>query len=67
MIFMVVLLPAPLGPRKPRISPRATLNDTASSAAMVPKLFETPRTSIIAKTPSGLGSDRRSKYGTTGS
>ena len=36
MIRMVVLLPAPFGPRKPTTSPRPTENDTASSATCCP-------------------------------
>jgi len=34
-ILIVVLFPAPLGPRKPKNSPSATLKDT-SSTALVP-------------------------------
>ena len=33
MIFCVVDLPAPLGPRNPKISPRSTANDSPSTAA----------------------------------
>src|SRR5512135_3280834 len=36
---MVVLLPAPLGPRKPTISPRSTANDTSEMAVNVPNRF----------------------------
>src|SRR5581483_2563275 len=36
---MVVDLPAPLGPRKPKISPRATCNETWSTATNAPKVF----------------------------
>ena len=36
-IFMVVLLPAPLGPRKPNTSPPSTLNVTRSTARMPPE------------------------------
>src|SRR6185369_2924243 len=36
---MVVDLPAPLGPRKPKISPLATFSDTWSTATNAPKLF----------------------------
>src|SRR5262245_60856864 len=40
IIFMVVDLPAPLGPRKPSTSPRPTVNDTLSTARMGPNLLE---------------------------
>ena len=33
---MVVLLPAPFGPRKPKKRPRATLNRSPSTAALLP-------------------------------
>src|SRR4051812_43421047 len=32
-ILMVVVLPAPLGPRKPKISPPSTWNDTSDNTA----------------------------------
>jgi hypothetical protein len=35
MIRIVVVLPAPFGPRKPRISPFSTLNDIPSIAVFV--------------------------------
>ncbi len=38
-IRMVVLLPAPLGPRKPKISPSFTLNDNVIDRCEVPELF----------------------------
>src|SRR5262245_31769674 len=47
-IFIVVDLPAPLGPRKPRTSPLATSKDTPSTALRGPKCFARPRISIIA-------------------
>ena len=34
---IVVVLPAPLAPRKPKISPRGTLNETRSTATKSPK------------------------------
>src|SRR6266849_1229929 len=45
-IRMSVDLPEPLGPRRPKISPRGTCSVTASSARKLPKSFETPWTSI---------------------
>src|SRR5690242_6543062 len=44
---MVVVLPAPLGPRKPTISPLATWKLTWSTAWTGPKYFVTFSTSII--------------------
>ena len=38
-IFMVVDLPAPLGPRKPSTSPGRTLREMPSTARNAPKLF----------------------------
>ena len=35
-ISTVVVLPAPLGPRMPKTSPRLTAKDTLSTARMVP-------------------------------
>ena len=37
---MVVLLPAPFGPRNPKISPDLTVNDILFTAFMIPKNFE---------------------------
>ena len=41
-IRIVVDLPAPLGPRKPRTSPRRTENDTLSTAVKPPKRLVKP-------------------------
>ena len=40
-IRMVVVLPAPLAPRKPKIAPRGTLNSIPSSAVTCPKRLVT--------------------------
>ena len=40
---MVELLPAPLGPRKPKASPRRTSKSTASTAVNDPKRLVSPR------------------------
>ena len=40
-IRIVVVLPAPLAPRKPKISPRGTLKDSASSASVAANRFVT--------------------------
>src|SRR5690348_3943216 len=39
IIFIMVLLPAPFGPRKPTTSPLFILNDTSSSAFWVPYIL----------------------------
>ena len=41
-IFMVVLLPAPLGPRKPKTSPASTSKVTPSTA-LIPPLYTLTR------------------------
>src|SRR5690242_12635300 len=45
---IVVDLPAPLAPRKPKISPCFTLNDRWSTATNAPNLRVSPRTSMAA-------------------
>src|SRR5215831_13005451 len=45
---MVVVLPAPLGPTKPNISPRGTVKSTSSSATCPAYRLYRPSTSIIA-------------------
>src|SRR6185369_3151761 len=47
MTRMVVVFPAPFGPRKPRIWPGTAENDTSSTAARSPKRFVRCATSII--------------------
>ena len=49
---MVVLLPAPLGPRKPTISPAATSNETSSIAVKAPKRLVRCSAAIIRPHPS---------------
>src|SRR4051794_35525262 len=46
---MVVDLPAPLLPRNPKISPRATSNVTLSTATNLPKRRVRPRTSMAGE------------------
>src|SRR5690349_21225537 len=48
IIFIVVDLPAPLGPRKPRTSPRPKSKDTSSTAVTGPNDLVRCRTSIIS-------------------
>src|SRR5262245_47664119 len=45
---MVVLLPAPFGPRKPKKRPRATRNERSSTAAALLKSLLSPRTTIAS-------------------
>src|SRR5215471_2353965 len=52
-IRIVVDLPAPLLPRKPKISPRRTSNDTLSTATNAPKRRVRPRTSIAVSLTNG--------------
>src|SRR5436190_12901204 len=54
---MVVDLPAPLAPRKPKISPCFTENDRSSTATKSPKRRVNPRTSIAAA-EGALGTDK---------
>jgi len=46
-IFIVVDLPAPFGPRKPRISPRRSSKLASFSATKLPYSFPRPEASII--------------------
>src|SRR5205085_3749850 len=46
-IRITVDLPEPFGPRKPKIDPLPTLNETWSTAVNVPKRFVRPSHSII--------------------
>src|SRR6185295_1225499 len=48
IIFIVVDLPAPLGPRKPRTSPLATLRLRSWTATTAPKRLVSPAISIMA-------------------
>ena len=47
-IRIVVLLPAPFGPRKPKKRPRATRKDTWSTAAFCLYTFVRPSTTIAS-------------------
>src|SRR5438874_13580880 len=47
IIFIVVDLPAPLGPRKPNTWPAGTLNDTSSTATSGPNFLTRLRISSI--------------------
>src|SRR5688500_9324206 len=45
-ILMVVVLPAPFGPRNPKISPDCTLKLTAFTAVKSPNVLDSPSTLI---------------------
>jgi len=45
---MAVVLPAPLGPKKPNTSPRSTLNVRSATATLSPKTLRRPRASIAS-------------------
>src|SRR5688500_9255603 len=57
IIFMLVDLPAPLGPRKPSTSPAATWKLRLSTARLVPKRLLRPTTSIMASSPEQQATD----------
>ncbi len=46
-MLIVVVFPAPLGPRKPNISPSATWKETLSTATSCPKFLDSSSTSIM--------------------
>ncbi len=47
-ILIVVVFPAPFGPRNPKISPSGTLKEMLSTAVMVPNRFVNPLTAITS-------------------
>src|SRR4051812_190761 len=53
-ILIVVVLPAPFGPRKPTISPGRTSKEAFFTASCAPYTFRNPR-AAIAGTPTGSG------------
>src|SRR6478672_9341231 len=54
---MVVVFPAPFGPRKPVTMPGSTEHVRSSTARVAPKTFVSPANSIIAAMISGCGVD----------
>src|SRR4030081_3908153 len=55
--FTDVVLPAPLGPRNPKTSPRGTVMDRPASATVLPNRFDSSTVWIAgvpAATPSGV-------------
>src|ERR1700719_66583 len=57
IIFIVVDLPAPFGPRNPNTSPAGTLNDTLSTATTGPNFLTRLRISSIPSLPRAGGAD----------
>src|SRR5438045_4926232 len=58
IIFIVVDLPAPLGPRNPSTSPSGTLNDTSSTAVNGPNFLTRLRiSSMPRRSKSPIGND----------
>src|SRR5687768_14771161 len=55
IIRMVVVLPAPLGPRRPSTSPGWASKLTSSTATVAPKRLVTPSTSTLVPLMTGLG------------
>src|SRR5262249_60375641 len=53
-ILNIVLLPAPLGPLRPRISPCSTRNDTLLTAVKPPKRLVSPSTVSTPTSPPAL-------------
>ena len=49
----IVLLPEPLGPIRPRISPGSTRNETLLTAVKPPKRLVSPSTTSTAASPPG--------------
>jgi len=54
IMLMVVVLPAPFGPRRPTISPRLTVNDTSSSAVTAPYRLRRFTTCRAGGAPGGI-------------
>ena len=50
---MDVVLPLPLGPRNPKISPRATVRDRSTTTCLLPKRLLRSWTSMAASVPGG--------------
>ena len=53
-IFIVVVLPQPLEPKNPKISPRSILNSTWSTAVKAPNFWVSPWASIAGGPPEAL-------------
>src|ERR1700755_808116 len=57
-ILMVVVFPAPLGPRKAKISPSATSKETSFTAVKEPKVFTRFCTRIMRRPPNSDNTER---------
>src|SRR5229473_2732330 len=66
MQFSSVVLPAPLGPMMPTMSPLAISKFTPSTAATPPKRLVTPRSSSCGTAPSGAPANSRRSLGVRG-
>src|SRR5271170_2154000 len=56
-VRIIVVLPAPLGPRKPKALPLGTCRSTPSSAVRAPKRLVSPAVSIARVLPGTAGLD----------
>src|SRR3954452_9282725 len=63
---MVVVLPAPLGPRKPMISRGATSNDRSATTSVEPKRFQTPSTTTAGAAEEEVTRDGAARDGAAG-
>ncbi|MBT9149193.1 MAG: hypothetical protein DDT28_00614 [Dehalococcoidia bacterium] len=61
-ILMVVVLPAPLGPTIPNISPDLTSKEMSSTTSFLPKDLCTPETSTVFVSSSILLGDKRESH-----
>src|SRR5881392_2044206 len=60
-IRITVVFPEPFGPRKPKIDPFPTVNETRSTAVKAPKRFVSPFTSIIGSGINGESGNQETK------
>src|SRR5207248_8606526 len=60
-IRITVVFPEPFGPRKPKIDPFPTVNETWSTAVKAPKRFVTRFTSIIGSDINGESGNQETK------
>src|SRR5262249_10126918 len=54
-VLIIVVLPAPFGPRKPKAIPAGTVRSTPLTAVRSPNFFVRPRVSMTVATPPSLG------------
>ncbi len=65
-MLIVVVLPAPFGPRNPKVSPRKTSNSTPATATRSPNRFSSPRTEMTESGVAAPVSPRRPTPGSSG-